>query len=140
MPGRKKSGRITLRMDEKFHARAAKAAQALGLDLNGLLNVIIRTNLFHYEAIGESLSDPKTAALYRRWLSLNPGIENVLAFLADLATMRTGTTRLFQSGQWYRLNKNGDDFDRISPPFTFTVPPPPDSPGFHPDEVEEDES
>src|SRR5690242_4176693 len=72
MPPRKKSGRITLRMDPDIHRRVEKAGKALGMDINGLLNLIIRTNLPCYESMAILLQDPKTALLFSKWQKLNP--------------------------------------------------------------------
>ncbi|MHB1422128.1 MAG: toxin-antitoxin system HicB family antitoxin [Gemmataceae bacterium] len=66
MAARKKSGKITLRMDPEVHARVAKTAKALGIDLNGLLNLLIRTNLFSYELMALQCRDPKGRASVQR--------------------------------------------------------------------------
>jgi hypothetical protein len=51
MAPRKKPGKqLYIRMDTNIHARVAKTAKALGMDINGLLNLIIRSHLPQYEA------------------------------------------------------------------------------------------
>lgn len=66
MAGRKKSGKITLRMDSETHARVARTAQALGMDMNGLLNLLIRTQLVHYEVMALEARDPKRRAAVKQ--------------------------------------------------------------------------
>jgi hypothetical protein len=43
--GSGKSGRITLRVKPELHEQLAELGQALGLDINGLLNLMIRRSL-----------------------------------------------------------------------------------------------
>jgi hypothetical protein len=119
MPPRKKSGRITLRMDPQIHARVEKAAKVLGMDINGLLNLLIRSHLPYYESVADLTSDPRTPGLFARWKKLNPhgDMDN---FLADLAMQRPEDppnapvcAMLFEDNKFYILNAEGDDFVEV---------------------------
>jgi hypothetical protein len=70
---KKKSGRITLRVGSPLHARVTKTAKNLGLDINGLLNLMIRERLGEYEAraalFALHLKGELLRQLYVKWLS-----------------------------------------------------------------------
>src|SRR4051794_2947009 len=55
----KKSGRITLRVDPAVHQELSDVTQDLGLDVNGLLNLLIR------RALGEAAAEARLCKLYR---------------------------------------------------------------------------
>lgn len=109
MPARKKSGRLTLRMDPAVHARIAKTAKALGMDINGLLNILIRMNLMGYEVMATYTSDPETATLLQRWREHNP-TSDPTDFFNDFYLLERGHSCHFADGKQYRINDEGDGF------------------------------
>lgn len=65
MAAKKKSGRLYIRTDPDVHTRLAKCAKALGVDLNGLVNWILRMELPEYEARARYAGDPRLLRLRR---------------------------------------------------------------------------
>ena len=114
---KKKSGRLSLRMDPGIHLRVEKTAKALGLDINGILNLIIRKGLPYYESLADLLSDPpKFLSLFPRWRKLNPGreIEEFYTLYASGGMHRDSYLR-FDDGKLYRVNDEGTDFVSMTP-------------------------
>jgi hypothetical protein len=103
-------------MDPDIHARVERAGRALGMDINGLLNLIIRKTLPDYEGLVSILADPKTAALVPRWRELNPGrgIDDFYLVYSVLK-VKKDTFFKFEDGKLYRLNDAGNDFEEIGP-------------------------
>jgi hypothetical protein len=97
-------------MDPAIHTRVAKTAKALGMDINGLLNLIIRSHLYRYEDLSLGTSRIKTGELLPRWQQLNP-TENPENFWWDLYVIhRKKLPAFFEDGKYYLLNDAGDDF------------------------------
>ncbi len=110
MPPRKKSGKITLRMDPQIHASVAKAAKALGMDINGLLNLIIREGIVRYESEAELLRKAgEMADLFSQWRYLNPS-RATSEFFQDYYRIRrwmlrqTGSLPIFEDGNAYLVS------------------------------------
>src|SRR5262249_27622660 len=57
-----KSGRITLRVDPEDHPQLGPAADALGLDLNGLLNLMSREALPGYLDRARKVAEERSQA------------------------------------------------------------------------------
>jgi hypothetical protein len=108
----KKSGRLMLRMDPNIHSRVANTAKKLGMDMNGLLNLIIREGLPRYEAEMHMLRDPKMFALWEKWRRLNPS-RGAWEFFTDYFNVQYADYcfyATFQDGKRYMLNQTGDGF------------------------------
>jgi hypothetical protein len=103
-------------MDSAIHARVAKTAKALGMDINGLLNLIIRSHLHFYEDLSLGATATKSGELLPRWQQLNP-TDNPENFWWDLYMIRRmAQPAVFADGKYYILNDAGDDFVEVPPP------------------------
>jgi hypothetical protein len=109
----KKSGKITLRMSTNAHERVAKAAKSLGMDLNGMLNWIIYTQIPFYEDLAEALADTKTATLLGKWRQLNPGHLTGFFYEVLYSMRRLKHPTQFSDGKYYLVNDDGDDFVQV---------------------------
>jgi hypothetical protein len=117
MPPKKKSGRITLRMDPAIHRRVEVAAKALGIDINGLLNLIIRKEVPYYEGLVRDLADPRCVVLLPRWRKLNPTteIDEFYHLFSHFIIRPKGCVFRFEGDKLYRLNDEEDDFVEVTP-------------------------
>ena len=79
-----------IRLGPDIHERVAKTAKALGMDLNGLLNLIVRTNLHQYELMAHQARDPKKKDTVQRLLDALGRFSIELVTQADLAERGTG--------------------------------------------------
>ena len=95
MPAKKKSGRLYIRMDPEIHARVARTAKALGTDINGLLNLILRTGLPSYEQMALTARDPKHQ-------------ETVLKSMENVAHLGEGL------GSLHQFFRNSEEVARLS--------------------------
>jgi hypothetical protein len=93
-------------MDPVTHGRVAGTAKALGMDLNGLLNLLIREGLIRYEMEAQMLREPKTLSLLERWRYLNPTRET-WEFFSDYFRSHRGLPVLFEDGKRYLLFEDG---------------------------------
>jgi hypothetical protein len=106
----KKSGRLSLRMDADIHVRIARTADRLGMDINGLLNWIIRTNLPTVEAIGNAAADARISVLRGRWRELNPKRSEHWFWDEFFRMKELRDPVRFEDGKDYLLNDAGDGF------------------------------
>jgi hypothetical protein len=97
-------------MDADIHVRIARTAERLGMDINGLLNWIIRTNLPTVEAIGNAAADVRIAALRGRWRELNPKRSDHWFWNEFFEMKELRHPVQFEDGKDYLLNEAGDDF------------------------------
>ena len=112
MPKRKKSGRITLRMDPEIHARVETIAKSLGMDINGLLNLIIRRGLVMFQFEAKELPDLARNPLFRTWVRLNPtGFPG--DYFSDKSQMFFGIPVQFEDGKRYLLSDNWQEFVEV---------------------------
>jgi hypothetical protein len=74
-PPAKKSGRVSLYLPPEQHAELAFIAEALGLDMNGLLRLMIGRSIHHYRREAETLvleqQEPDRALA--TWRERHPG-------------------------------------------------------------------
>ena len=139
---KKKSGTTMLRMSPEVHARADRAATALGMSLNGLLNLMVRTTLPLYEMQADMLQDEKIVKILREWSIRNP-TRGLAQFFADYLQLIDGRAVRFENMDEYALD--GDKLRRVLEwPPTFQVgPESPETPGAasgelpgdHPDDI-----
>lgn len=106
MVARKKSGRLTIRMDAVTHGRAAGTAASLGMGINDLLNLIIREGLVRYEMEAQMLRQPETLALLEQWRLSNPTRET-REFFEDYFRAHGGIPTMFENGKRYILDEGG---------------------------------
>jgi hypothetical protein len=71
----KRSGRISLYVSPERHAELAVLADALGLDINGLLRLMIARTINHFRMEAEMLmlQAQENLNLLNRWREQNPG-------------------------------------------------------------------
>ena len=140
MGARKKSGRLTLRMDPQTHARVDKAARALGMDINGLLNLLIRKNLPELEDLALIIGESGDTALLKRWQELNPD-RSLYEFVTDMRDLRGWQKSVsFPDGKWYNLNAEANDFVESVPFWRLPQPQPQPQPPPPPETTEETQS
>jgi hypothetical protein len=72
---KKRSGQITLRVSPEQHADLAWIADTLGLDINGLLRLMIARTIGHYRMEAETLAlqAQENLNLLHRWREEHPG-------------------------------------------------------------------
>jgi hypothetical protein len=117
MPSAKKktwSGRLTLRIAPDLHKRIDDTARALGLDLNGLLNLVIRWQIGYFEDVAYKLTSPKAKALTERWRDLCPTMPFRM-YTLSLDAFLDGRHFIAENGREYRINDAGDDFIEVKP-------------------------
>jgi antitoxin component of RelBE/YafQ-DinJ toxin-antitoxin module len=72
---KKRSGRISLYVPPELHAELAAIGETLGLDINGLVRLMIARTIGHYRVEAELLMTQaqENLNLLNRWRSENPG-------------------------------------------------------------------
>lgn len=116
MAKKKKSGNTMLRMSPDVHARVDRAASALGMSMNGLLNLMVRTSLPLYEMQADMIQDPKTIKILREWSRCNP-TQGLDRFFVDYFRLVAGQQIWFEDEHLYILE--GEELRRVR-----SVPPP----------------
>jgi antitoxin component of RelBE/YafQ-DinJ toxin-antitoxin module len=112
----RRSGQLTLRIPSDVHEDLAKVAQALGLDINGLLNLMIRRHLERYELEAQTLArqkkeNPHMVALWQQKYPARPIREFWSDFQAYEAAKRAYAANQAGWEQW--LAEGRFDFGRV---------------------------
>ncbi len=128
----KKSGRLTLRITPELHEELASISDGLGIDINGLVNLMIRDSYSVYasqaatikqlssnyrENVPPGPGNPEVVREFKKGMasaSRGSNVERAEQRLAEAKAAEAEKRRLFPQGEWE---------EQVSPP-----EPPPEPP------------